>query len=226
MGTTLTADIIYEDVVVIGHVGDSRAYLIRNGSIYQITEDHSLVADQIKDGKITHEEALISPQRSVITRSIGTDPKVIPEIYQRELEEGDGILLCTDGLNDLVEDEEMLTIMMNTKSIEQTCDNLIELANQRGGYDNVTVIALEFGRFPRRGKDSKHAPTTPIGSRRRGHKLIAIFLAIVLLALLAVGSYFVYERLSGRGRETLQEATLPIDPAEYNSENRGEAEQN
>lgn len=206
MGTTLTAAIVDDEVAIIGHVGDSRAYLIRGGSIYQITEDHSLVNEWVKNGEMTQEEARISPQRSIITRSIGTNTDVIPEIYQRELDEGDGILLCTDGLNDLVEDAEILAIILNTKSAEHACTNLLELANLRGGHDNITAISLEIGLLPRDNDIDRHVPTTPIKPKKKARKLLLILLALLLVTLLAAGVYLIDNRLREQKHEPAKEA--------------------
>ena len=193
MGTTLTAAIVKDNVAIIAHVGDSKAYLVREGQIHQITQDHSLVADQVKRGDITPKEARVAPHRNVITRSIGTDPEIAPEIYQQRLEEGDGLVLCTDGLSDLVEDTEILAIMLNTRSVEQACEHLVELANQRGGHDNTTVICLEFGELSRLMGIREHAPTTPLEPRRIRKLLIAL-VAIVFLLALTIGSYLIYSK--------------------------------
>ncbi len=203
MGTTLTAAFVKDDLAIIGHAGDSRAYLIRDGEIRQLTDDHSLVAEQVRDGTITPEEARTSPDRSIVTRSIGTDPKVSPDIYQQKLKEGDVLLLCTDGLTDLVRDEEILAVALNTKSVEQACDNLVALANQRGGHDNVTVVGLEIGELLRYAIHQKHASTTPVKPRRSARKLLVILFAVVFLLLLTLGTCSIKRKLDSRKSEAI-----------------------
>jgi serine/threonine protein phosphatase PrpC len=150
MGTTLTLAFIDNHHAFIGHVGDSRLYHIRKGEIRQVTEDHSLAADMVKKGKATREEVKTSPMRSMLTRSIGTNEKVaIDDPIGLELEEGDCLLLCTDGLTNLVEDEEILSVVHNTTDIQKACDLFVDMARTRGGHDNITVVAAEFGALKR-----------------------------------------------------------------------------
>jgi protein phosphatase len=143
MGTTLTAAIVVEDRVYIGQVGDSRAYLIRGGTIRQVTFDHSWVAEQVRLGGLTAEEAEFSPYRNVITRSIGTQPIVEPDVFEETVEIGDVWVLCTDGLTNHVEDEEIRLIASNHAPSE-AARQFIELANARGGRDNITVCVLSI----------------------------------------------------------------------------------
>src|SRR5512132_2388189 len=111
MGTTITAALVTGSSVAIGHVGDSRAYRLREGKLEQLTEDHSLVADLVRSGRLTPQEADAHPQRSVITRAVGTDPDVDVDAFTIEAEEGDVFLICSDGLSDMVEDEEILELV-------------------------------------------------------------------------------------------------------------------
>src|SRR3954447_7490820 len=111
MGTTMTVALVEDMKVVIGHVGDSRAYLVRGDSMEQLTEDHSLVNELVKSGKLSEEEAHIHPQRSVITRAVGTYPDVDVDAFAIEAEDGDVFLLCSDGLTDMVSDEEILELV-------------------------------------------------------------------------------------------------------------------
>lgn len=143
MGTTLTAAIVVEDRVFIGQVGDSRAYLIRSGGIRQVTFDHSWVAEQVRLGGLTAEEAEFSPYRNVITRSIGTQPVVEPDVFEETAEVGDVWVLCTDGLTSHVEDEE-IRLIASTQGPSEAARQLIELANARGGRDNITVLVLSI----------------------------------------------------------------------------------
>lgn len=141
MGTTLTAAAVVEDRVYIGHVGDSRAYLIRDDTIRQITYDHSWVAEQVRLGTMTEEEAELSPYRNVITRAIGTQPFVEPEIFEERAQKGDIWVLCSDGLTGHVEADE-IRLIASTQSPSEACRQLVELANARGGRDNITVIVF------------------------------------------------------------------------------------
>lgn len=143
MGTTLTAAIVVEDRVYIGQVGDSRAYLIRSGGIRQVTFDHSWVAEQVRLGGLTAEEAEFSPYRNVITRSIGTQPVVEPDVFEETVEVGDIWVLCTDGLTSHVEDEE-IRLIASTQAPSEAARQFIELANARGGRDNITVFVLSI----------------------------------------------------------------------------------
>ena len=140
MGTTITAAMLAQDQVAIGHVGDSRAYRIRNGELEQLTEDHSLVADLMRSGRLTPEEAESHPQRSVITRALGTDPDVDVDTLAVDAQPGDVFLLCSDGLTTMVGDDEILQAVRGNESLEQAARTLVKAANRRGGEDNITVV--------------------------------------------------------------------------------------
>jgi PPM family protein phosphatase len=140
MGTTVTAALVEGERVAIGHVGDSRAYRIRNGELEQLTEDHSLVADLMRSGRLSPEEADVHPQRSVITRALGTDPEVDVDTVVVDARPGDLFLLCSDGLTTMLGDDEILSVVRETESLEQAVKALVKGANRRGGEDNVTVI--------------------------------------------------------------------------------------
>jgi len=141
MGTTLTAAVVAEDRVYIAQVGDSRAYLLRDGEIRQVTYDHSWVAEQVRMGSMTAEEAEFSPYRNVITRSIGTQPTIEPDVFIEEARAGDIWVLCSDGLTSHVEDDE-IRLIAATQPPSEAARQLIELANARGGRDNITVFVL------------------------------------------------------------------------------------
>jgi PPM family protein phosphatase len=140
MGTTITAALLGEDAIAIGHVGDSRAYRVRDDSLEQLTQDHSLVADLIRSGRLTPEEAEEHPQRSVITRALGTDPDVDVDTFLVHVEAGDLILICSDGLTSMVPEEEILKRLRDADSLEKAAKALIKSANKHGGEDNITVI--------------------------------------------------------------------------------------
>ncbi len=144
MGTTITACLIEKDKVTAAQVGDSRLYLIRDEMIIQITKDHSLVEMLIDNGSITKEDAKHHPQKNVITRAIGTDKEVSADIYEFSICEGDIILLCSDGLVNMVEDEKILSVITRSKAFEETADKLVAEAENAGGSDNITVILIKF----------------------------------------------------------------------------------
>jgi PPM family protein phosphatase len=145
MGTTMTVALVEDARVAIGHVGDSRAYLIRNGSLEQLTEDHSLVAELVRSGKLAPEEAEGHPQRSVITRALGTDPDVDVDTFSVETKPGDLFLLCSDGLTSMVDDRAILgEVERNRGDLKSAAKALIRAANKGGGEDNITVVFFEI----------------------------------------------------------------------------------
>ena len=146
MGTTMTVALVEDGGVVIGHVGDSRAYLVRSGQIEQITEDHSLVNELLKSGKLSSAEADTHPQRSVITRAVGTDPDVDVDSFIVEPQDGDVFLICSDGLTDMVTDDAILeTVERYRGNLDRMTKQLVAAANKGGGEDNITVVAFSIG---------------------------------------------------------------------------------
>jgi PPM family protein phosphatase len=147
MGTTMTVALVEGEVVVIGHVGDSRAYRVREGQIEQLTEDHSLVNELVKSGRISSKEAEVHPQRSVITRAVGTDPDVDVDSFTVDARDGDVFLICSDGLTDMVADSAILGIVeQNAPDLDRLTKQLVAAANRSGGEDNITVVAFAIGR--------------------------------------------------------------------------------
>ncbi len=142
MGTTMTAAIVQADGrVAIGHVGDSRAYRLRRGRLEQLTEDHSLVAELVRRGELSPEEAAVHPQRSVITRALGTEPEVEVDAFTVEAEDGDLFLLCSDGLSTMLDAATIEEILdRNQGHLDAATHALIRAANDRGGDDNITAI--------------------------------------------------------------------------------------
>lgn len=140
MGTTLDVVLIDEGRLFIGHVGDSRVYVIRRNNIYQLTRDHSYVEQLVKSGTITREEANNHPQRNIITRALGTDEVVEIDVCVRRLFDNDRIVLCTDGLTNMVPDEQIKQMVVQLNSCQHTAEQLVMAANDAGGIDNVTVI--------------------------------------------------------------------------------------
>ena len=139
MGTTLTAAVIVGGSLTIGHVGDSRAYLLRENTMRQLTEDHSWVADQVAKGLITSQEAEFHPGRSILTRAVGVAPSVHVDSITVELKEGDLLVLCSDGVHSLVKDDELVKLL-GSGDPQSSSRNIVDLANAKGGSDNITVI--------------------------------------------------------------------------------------
>jgi PPM family protein phosphatase len=145
MGTTMTVALVEEDRVTIGHVGDSRAYLIRDGRLEQLTDDHSLVAELVRSGKLTPEEAEIHPQRAVITRAVGTEPDVDVDTFSVQGAVGDVFLICSDGLTDMVDESTILdAVEQNRRDLKAAAKALVNAANRVGGEDNITVVFFEL----------------------------------------------------------------------------------
>jgi protein phosphatase len=145
MGTTITVALVEDGNVAFGHVGDSRAYLIRGGLMEQVTEDHSLVNELLKSGKLSPEEAEAHPQRSVITRALGTDPDVDADTFTIQAKTGDVFLLCSDGLTDMVSEREIQELVERSREdLNAALKSLVRAANRSGGEDNITVVAFEI----------------------------------------------------------------------------------
>ncbi len=147
MGTTVTVALVDEAAgrVVFVHVGDSRAYRMRDGVLEQVTTDHSLVAELVESGVLTPEEALRHPQRSAITRALGTEPAVEPDVFTIEVVPGDLFLLCSDGLSDMLSEEQIAAAIERAEGDPQAAgDELVKDANARGGDDNITVLLFEI----------------------------------------------------------------------------------
>jgi protein phosphatase len=148
MGTTTTALLFRGKELTIGHVGDSRAYYFRPEAIWQLTRDHSLVAEKLRAGLITREQMKTDRMRNVITRSVGFEPDVNVEVYEMTVQPGDIFLICSDGLSGLLEDSDLLsTIQRNLLSgndIQRAVTELIEGANERGGDDNITAVMIQL----------------------------------------------------------------------------------
>jgi PPM family protein phosphatase len=147
MGTTLTAAYVTaDDEVVVAHVGDSRAYLLRNGDLVRLTRDHSLVGELIERGKLTEEQAEQHPQRSVITRALGPEPDVKVDVDVFPARDGDVFLLCSDGLTSMVPESRIAPVLEGEQTLERAGNALIRAANQAGGRDNITVILFRLER--------------------------------------------------------------------------------
>jgi PPM family protein phosphatase len=145
MGTTLTAAKVTGDEISLGHVGDSRAYRMRDGELEQLTRDHSLVAELERSGQITAEAAEHHPQRSIITRALGPEPEVEVDTYTLTGRDGDVFLLCSDGLTSMISNEEVGSILRSADSLDSAAGALVRAANQSGGKDNITVVLFRLG---------------------------------------------------------------------------------
>jgi serine/threonine protein phosphatase PrpC len=145
MGTTVTAAKVTGDEVSLGHVGDSRAYRLRDGELEQLTRDHSLVAELERSGQITPEAAETHPQRSIITRALGPEPDVQVDTYTLAGRAGDLFLICSDGLTSMISDDELASILRSATSLDEAADSLVRAANQSGGKDNITVVIFRLG---------------------------------------------------------------------------------
>jgi protein phosphatase len=145
MGTTLTVAKVHDGEISLAHVGDSRAYRLRDGELQQLTRDHSLVAELERSGQITAEAAEHHPQRSIITRALGPEPDVEVDTYTLAGREGDVFLICSDGLTSMISDDEVGSILRSASTLDEAADALVRAANQSGGKDNITVILFRLG---------------------------------------------------------------------------------
>ena len=144
MGTTTTAAGVLNDHLYLTQVGDSRAYLIRNGQAHQITKDQSLMQRLVEAGELTEEEAAQSERRNIILQALGPDPKVKVDLTHQEVRRRDVLVLCSDGLSGQVKKEEIAQVVSTTPDLSAACDKLIAMANERGGPDNITVVIARF----------------------------------------------------------------------------------
>ena len=142
MGTTLVAAFVKTDLAIAVNVGDSRAYLLREQGVTRITEDHSVVQLMVRRGEITEEEARTYPGKNLITRAVGTEPRVSCDVFTLRVAPGDAILLCSDGLSNLLTDQELLFEVVHAVHKEQCCQHLIEIAKDRGAPDNITAVLM------------------------------------------------------------------------------------
>lgn len=145
MGTTITAVAVGDGTVHMAHVGDSRCYLLRAGQITQLSQDHTLVARMMEQGKLTAEQAEAHPQRSVLTRALGAEPDVEVDEIDVSVIPGDRLVLCSDGLTTVVSDEEITRLAGEGADLDAICERLVDEANERGGPDNITVVLVEIG---------------------------------------------------------------------------------
>ncbi|WP_409022612.1 Stp1/IreP family PP2C-type Ser/Thr phosphatase [Dellaglioa sp. P0083] len=146
MGTTMVCAIFFEEKFIVANIGDSRGYLLRHKELYQLTEDHSVVNELIKRGELTVEDAKNYPQKNMITRSLGISSDADADIAVNDSESGDLLLLCTDGLTNMVSDDEIKAVLKNSETVEEKGAELIRLANKAGGLDNITILLVSNDR--------------------------------------------------------------------------------
>ena len=179
MGTTCTAAMLEGERLIIAQVGDSRAYLLHRGHLQQLTRDHSLVADLVEAGQITAEEARVHPQRSVITRALGSDPRTVADLYEINVEAGDRLLLCSDGLSGMVLDADIEATLNRIRDPQRCASQLVNEAIAAGGHDNVTVIVADVA-----GYAEKHRKKIARKTK------VTIALVLVLLAAIIAGAAY------------------------------------
>ncbi|MDP2182089.1 MAG: Stp1/IreP family PP2C-type Ser/Thr phosphatase [Actinomycetota bacterium] len=182
MGTTLTAALVEGTRIAVAHVGDSRAYVLHNERLERITEDHSMVADMIRAGTLTEEESRTHPNRSVITRALGSDPNMYADTFEVDASPGDRLILCSDGLTSMLTDPQIAEIVNSYRDPEVAVRSLIDAANAAGGTDNISVIVVEI-------RSEHYEPTA---GRRRGALWVSgvvwVFAAIALVLVAGFGA--------------------------------------
>lgn len=216
MGTTMTAAVVAGGRrLLLGHVGDSRAYLWRDGELSRLTEDHSLVEELVREGRLTREQAETHPQKAIVTRALGVDSAIDVDVYSVEVEPGDRVLLCSDGLTDMVRERDIERLLAGEPDPQRAAERLVDEANEAGGVDNVTVVVLDVievsgddppdpavlaaepaPRVPRPepAPDVEPAPVEVprpgLARRIRGAALLVVPLVVILaVAIAAVGWY-------------------------------------
>ena len=199
MGTTVTAALVEHDGrVALANVGDSRAYLLREGALRRLTEDHSVVAELVATGQISDWEASSHPQRNVVTRVLGAEASVQVDTFWLEAQDGDLVLLCSDGLTDMVAEEEFAKLLEADKSCEQIARDLVRAALAQGGEDNVTTVLFRIG--PSKAQDAAQPRTVltqdpdlePVddGGRNRKRTVLRIVTTLGVIAILGAGSIY------------------------------------
>jgi serine/threonine protein phosphatase PrpC len=204
MGTTMTAAIVEGTKIAIAHVGDSRAYLLHDGTLSRVSEDHSMVADMIRRGQLTEAEARYHPNRSVITRALGTDPNMFADTYEFEAEPGDRLLLCTDGLTGMIEDGMICEILEQYRTPDVAARMLIDAANDAGGHDNISVVVIDI-----EGSGSRRGGMVDASGARSGRGMLALVGWLLLFALVVGGiCYGAYAYAKSRAYFSVENGTV------------------
>ena len=196
MGTTATAGIIEGSRLHLAHVGDSRAYMLRGGRLYMITQDHSWVAEQVRAGALKPDEAATHPRRNLLTRALGSADHVEVDAQTIPLEQADLILLCSDGLYGVVPDEKIREELLRTPDLQAVCDHLVAEANRMGGPDNITVLVARHGDVEKPASPGDRTSSTVVPGRNGRSKRL---LALALLVLTAAAGAVAVAYLSGVG---------------------------
>lgn len=231
MGTTLVVSIVFKKRTYVFWIGDSRAYLFRNGKLQALTKDHSYVQELVDAGKLSYEQSFYHPDSNIITKFMG-DPKnvPIPSVLSFEHSDGDILLLCSDGLNGMLQDSEIETCFYEKDSLIQICDTLIDSANQAGGHDNITVILGGVGEYKTFNKSNisegdsdviivnKIEPQKGNGSKRRSRAML-IFL-IVFLLVMAVFATLCYTGVLFPNKSKEKKEKVPTEKVDSISENK------
>lgn len=202
MGTTLTVALAEQDVAYFAHVGDSRAYLFRDQKLTQLTKDDSLVSELVARGELTRAEAAVHPQRNIITKAIGSEPTLIPQLYSMTLNDGDRLLLCSDGLCGLVDDNNIAKILQIADA-KECAKTLIDKANDAGGIDNITVVIID-----------KPGDSAASGSRRLARAAVTLLLILMAFFLTyRAASWWLNQNffLSSHSGKVVLYRGLPID---------------
>lgn len=188
MGTTAIAGLVVDDVLTLAHVGDSRAYLARRDEIRQLTDDHAWAAEQVRQGLITREDAAVHPMRHYLTRSLGHQNEIEADvIVQDPLQDGDVVVVCTDGLTNHVSDDEILGCLHATPSAQAAAQHMTSLAKERGGSDNITVLIIECGRLRRWAQLARALGVASVARRPRRPRHLGWAIAVVALSLGLLG---------------------------------------
>jgi len=186
MGTTITAAIVEGGHITLAHVGDSRAYLLHGGILQRLTDDHSMVADMVRRGQLTEADARVHPNRSVITRALGTDVNMVADTYEIDASYGDRLLLCSDGLSGMLDDARIAEVLGGYRDPAAAAQALIEAANEAGGHDNISVVIVDIDA-------TSAAVSGPRESDRHVRGIIAVVLwVLALVAVIAGIAYGTY----------------------------------
>lgn len=190
MGTTLTAALVEGTYIVVAHVGDSRAYLFHDDELERITQDHSMVADMVRRGTLTEEQSREHPNRSIITRALGSDPNMYADTYEVDAEPGDRLLLCSDGLTGMLTDNRIADILRSYRDPESTVRALVDAANAAGGHDNISVALVDI---------TDDAGAMPAFPERRARGWLGVFVwLLAFVAVIAIAGWGTYRYAHSR----------------------------
>lgn len=198
MGTTLTAAMLDGTRIVVAHVGDSRAYLLHLGGLQRITEDHSLVADMVRHGQLTEEESRYHPNRSVITRALGSDPNLVVDTFEVDAAPGDLLLLCSDGLTSMLTDAEIGQLLVAAPTPASAVDALVARANDAGGQDNVTAVVVRIDAEPGRGTRAASRGAAPREREDGGRWLGRVLWTLALIAAIGGAAWAAWAYARGQ----------------------------